>query len=320
MTIINLNDYEKMDLLGQGSFGAVFKIRNKDSREIFAAKIWGQEINFSDESNLNLLKSGVNGMAALNHPCILKFQGFSPYDNDGHKLPIIVTEFAPCDSLWHQINRESKSSASLNWTETTKLICIYGIAAGMKYLHSHGIIHRNLKPGNILLTEELFPKITGFELSIQIHSNAENMTTDPGTDFVGTPPFDSPEIYEDNLYSKASDVYAFGMTVYSLLTKQIPFKGLSLLQIAQKVVNNERPLIPDSCMNPAYATLIRRCWSHDPNERPSFEEIVKELESNEAFITESIDEDEYFDYIDFIRECSSSFDPSKRFDFTQLYQ
>ena len=72
-------------------------------------------------------------------------------------------------------------------------------------------------------------------------------------------------------------------------------------------------------MSRAYESLIQRFRSQDPKERPSFDEIVNKLENNEGFINDTVDENEYVDYVDYLKEYSSTFDPSKRIELTQMF-
>ena len=189
----------------------------------------------------------------------------------------------------------------------------------MAYLHSHDIIHRDLKPANILEDDFLFPKIADFGLSKTIHTNAESMSTDSTIGLKGTFIYLPPESWDYYQYTKAGDVYAFAIIVYEILTLQIPFEGLTYGMICKKVsVNGDRPEfkypIPD-----CYHSLIARCWAQDPEERPTFEQIVEELKNNDEFITDCVDKDEFLDYVDMIDSLGCSFDPQKKFKKISLF-
>ena len=307
MHAVDLSNYDKLEFLGQGSFGAVFKIRHKESGELFAAKISSKYHDSNNDQEFINIESKMDELISLNHPSVIKYEGFSQHDFFGEPRPVIVMEFALRNSIQKEINDE-RESPLCTFDDTRKLVCIYGIASGMQYLHSKGIIHCNLNPNNILLTEKRFPKISDFGLLQQLHSNKDNMTN-----------YCSPEIFLANLYSKASDVYAFGMTVYAMITSEIPFSGLNPDEIKRKVINNERPTIPHQSINPAFESLIQRCCSQDPSERPSFEEIVNELENNESFLSETVDRNEYFNYINYLKEYLSTSDSSKRDELTHHF-
>lgn len=102
-----------------------------------------------------------------------------------------------------------------DWNDTTKLINLYEIAYGMNYLHSEDIIHRNLSPSHIFLDEKYHPKIGNFEFSKYIFEELDNEKKD----FLGTYDYCSPEVFR-NQYSKASDVFAFGMIAYEIITNK----------------------------------------------------------------------------------------------------
>ena len=104
------------------------------------------------------------------------------------------------------------------WDDTKKLINIYGIASGMSYLHSHKVIHRDLKLENILLDEYLNPKISDFGLSKIIDFLSISMNVQSQRGLKGTPIYIAPEIYAEEEYSKSSDVYAFAFIVYEIIT------------------------------------------------------------------------------------------------------
>lgn len=138
----------------------------------------------------------VNVIAQLDHPCIKKFVGYSHVNFDNQPKPVIVEEI---------LNSTLKEFLKLSRNEiddTYKLVLIYGIALGMSYLHSHNIIHRNLKPGNIYVGKYWIPKISGFELSYE----GENAIKER---IQGSPIYLAPEVYLSHEYSKASDVYSF---------------------------------------------------------------------------------------------------------------
>ena len=102
----------------------------------------------------------------MSHPSLLKFIGFSLFDFKKNLKPVILTEYSSDISLENIIEIKRMNKKILEWTDTKKLINIFGIASGMSYLHSHGIVHRFLKPSNIYLNEILiFGNITTVSLS-----------------------------------------------------------------------------------------------------------------------------------------------------------
>ena len=202
----------------------------------------------------------------------------------------------------------------IKWDDTKKLIYFYGIASGMAYLHSHNIIHRNLKPGNILLDEHLYPKISGFDISKEIGKKTFSINMN----MIGTPAYLAPEIYMNKEYSKSSDVYSFGLIIYEILSGEKPFTNvISPKGIKQIILDEEsRPQIPETICE-SYRNLIERCWSQKPELRPTFETIVDELRTNPSFITQDVDEDEYRKYIKYIDETPNSFDPLKKLSYVE---
>ena len=170
-------------------------------------------------------------------------------------------------SLEDLILLEKNHNHLSNFNDTQKLIIIYGIASAMSYLHSHNIIHRDLKPENILIDDFFFPKIADFGLSKINHQRQESMTMKSTDGIKGTPIYMSPEIWRNGEYSKASDVYAFAIIVYELITKEKPFENFNFFQIPLKISKGYRPEFKNPVPD-VYRNLIESCWSQDPSKRP----------------------------------------------------
>lgn len=129
--------------------------------------------------------------------------------------------------------------------------------------------------------------------------------TDQTQEIKGTPIYVSPEIWENNDYSSAGDVYAFAFIVYEILTGKKPYAGKTWMQIEKMVMSGKRPEI-DFCPNDSYRDLIESCWSQCPDERPTFEQIVDELKNNADFITDTMDQEIFEDYVAKIDDFISS--------------
>lgn len=157
----------------------------------------------------------------------------------------------------------------------------------MSYLHSHDILHCNLNSKCIFLDKSFYPKIGCFDFSYHIS-----------------------EVLLKGQYSKSSGVYSFSIVAYEILTREKPFQKLNTTFdiINEVAILRKRPSITHAISN-FYEDLIKRCWSHDPTERPSFDEIVDLLKSN----PELIDDEEYQNYIKFIEKSQKSFDQAKQF-------
>ena len=128
-------------------------------------------------------------MTILDHPSIIKFIGYSQIDFEGNPFPTIVTEYASNKSLYDLLETEKNGLSAPEWNDTKKLITVYGIACGMSYMHSNKLLHRDLKPQNILFDEYLYPKISDFGLSksngiLSASMVAQSMAGPKGTQFI----------------------------------------------------------------------------------------------------------------------------------------
>lgn len=301
---IDLNNYTTLDKIAEGQFGIVYKIKGNRTHKIFAAKVLKYDIkdNENDDFTRNL-KQEISIISRIRHPLILKFIGVSmnneKNDNNENK-PVIVTDYVPGGSLSSLLSQSEESAHLPNWNNTTKFIIIYGIAAALEFLHSKNIIHRDLKPANILLNENMFPIIADFGLS-----KDETDLSNSNYGIKGTPIYTAPEIWEDCIYSKESDVYAFAFIVYEIIANKKPYKKLNLFKLQALVCQGERPDI--SFIDEPYKTLIEKCWCQEPNERPMFKEIVEELKTNPNFLNDLEDKRKFENFVDYIDKSPKDF-------------
>ena len=156
--IIALESFEIIDTLGEGSFGKVYLIRQKQIKTLYAAKILKFHFQkYSKEQQLFFQE--LLTFSKINHPTILPLYGFNFANFEDQPYPTIITEYMTKGSL-HQIFTQN-----VTLSPSIKYIILYGIAEGMNYLHSKGIIHRKLSPNNILTDSNFYPHICDFEES-----------------------------------------------------------------------------------------------------------------------------------------------------------
>lgn len=208
----------------------------------------------------------------------------------------------PNGSLRRIIDLCTSGLSPNEWNSTKVLINIYGIAAAMSYLHSNNILHLDIKPENILLDDSFYPKLCDFYLSTFEDTLPNSIC--------GTPLYISPEIFDKLAYSKASDVYAFGFLVYQLITNEKPFEQYTMYELLKKITQGVRPSI-QSEVPEHYKKLIESCWAANPSDRPTFDDILKQLTENNDFITDTVDEDEFYKYVDYIQNSQTSFNLQK---------
>lgn len=255
-----LENYILQTKIGSGAFGKVYKVKSKQNNKIYAAKISLYAINEDTQEIFQDISREVNIISKLNHPSILKFISYSPINFKQKQKPVIITEYASNGTLTQLIENDRANPNNRILNDTLKLKIIYGIASAMSYLHSHDVVHRDLKPDNILLDEYFHPKVGDFGLSKSFSRSIQKsfLHSTANGSIKGTPTFMAPEIWLNSKYSKSSDVYAFSIIVYEIMTCEKPYPETYVYSLMQKVINRNRPefnvFVPE-----AYKFLITRC-------------------------------------------------------------
>ncbi|KAK4485025.1 hypothetical protein RD792_007633 [Penstemon davidsonii] len=219
-------------------------------------------------------KSEISLLSRLLHPNIVQFIAACK------KPPVycIITEYMSQGNLRMYLNKKEPYSLSIE----TILRLALDISRGMEYLHSQGVIHRDLKSNNLLLNDEMRVKVADFGtscLETQCRETKGNM---------GTYRWMAPEMIKEKPYTRKVDVYSFGIVLWELTTALLPFQGMTPVQAAFAVADkNERPPLPASCQ-PALAHLIKCCWAVNPSKRPDFNEIVSALEKYDECVKDGL--------------------------------
>ncbi|KAK8845878.1 hypothetical protein M9Y10_020804 [Tritrichomonas musculus] len=325
----NTTDFRLQDKsLGEGVFGKVYIGRQIKDNQRYAVKVLKGEGIFDGHEQMLLMRESLI-LHKLRHPCIVEFKGlnFQSFKDPTLLSPSIITEYLSHGSLKKILDDEKKARADINWTLTKKYINLLGISRAMKYLHSHNVIHRDLKPENILTDDNYYPRVCDFGLSRFFSKSISNGCKLTMTGQIGTPLYMAPELFEDEgHYGPAVDVYAFSMVLFEIVTGEVPFKelsGISPFSLGIKVMSGYRPKIPGN-VPVKIAGLMRRCWSHKAEERPTFSEIFDELSSDLTMLGGSVDEDEIQDYIEMLhdkeKEKSKDLDSSNNKLHEELYK
>jgi serine/threonine protein kinase len=265
--------------IGRGAFGTVYESTDPATGDRVALKVVRYDISDLEK---RMFDREVEILASVKHDTLLSLRGFMPFSQaSSGNPPVIVTEFMAGGSLQALLSEARHGRVHEEWNDTGKWIVVYGTAVGMLTLHANGIMHRDLKPDNVLLDAHLLPKVGDFGLGKFVAASSQRQTFDGGT-----PGFIAPEVY-DGVCSFAADVFSFGMLVYVTLTNSRPFAENSPFVISQKVRRGDRPAIPFE-ISRAYRHLIESCWDPCPEKRPTFEAVVAALEAPD-FWTSSID-------------------------------
>ncbi|EGC28777.1 hypothetical protein DICPUDRAFT_159737 [Dictyostelium purpureum] len=268
-------EIDRTDFLGQGSFGSVYK--GKCRGQEVAVKIpRKQKLSLYE---LTSFRHEVKIMSKIFHPNVVLFLGACTQSG---KMQI-VTELCQTDleKLLHN-DRTKKEFTLFRRMQMAK-----DAALGMNWLHGiTRIVHNDLKTANLLVDINLRVKVTDFGFS-QIKEGEEFQDKAAK----GTPLWMAPEVMMGNPYNEKADVYSFGIILWEILTKEAPYSHHKDYDIFFNAIchERERPPIPIDTL-PSLRHLIQICWDHNPQNRPSFSEILFRL--NEILIDCAIDLDD----------------------------
>ncbi|KAK8930807.1 G-type lectin S-receptor-like serine/threonine-protein kinase B120 [Platanthera zijinensis] len=273
--------FSELNFLGKGGFGSVYKGKLPGGQEIAVKRL-----SRGSRQGLEEFKNEVMVIAKLQHRNLVRLLGFCTEKED----QMLIYEYMPNKSL-DAFLFESSKRALLDWK--TRYRIIEGIARGLLYLHRDSrlrIIHRDLKASNILLDEEMNPKISDFGLAKIFRNDSNETTTDR---VVGTYGYMSPEYAMQGLFSVKSDVYSFGVLLLEIVSgkRNSSYNSpadLYLLAFAWKLWIEENmielvdPEIRDSCPYHEVSSCINvglLCVQDRATERPSMSSVVMMLET-----------------------------------------
>src|SRR6266545_4767269 len=250
-----VGNYEILEEIGRGGMGVIYRARQRHSRRIVALK---RVVTYHADSHETLarFRREAEAAASLDHPNILPIYEVSETE-DG--LPFFSMKFAAGGSL--------RSAASALRSEPRECVQLVAkVARAIAYAHTHGILHRDLQPGNILLDARGEPLVSDFGLAKWL--GEESDLTRTLTTF-GTPGYIAPEQAEGATSSSAADIYGLGAILFSLLAGRPPFVGANALSVIRQAAATPAPkvcsLIPS--VGRDLETIVARCLERDPKAR-----------------------------------------------------
>jgi serine/threonine-protein kinase len=258
--------YELEELVGTGGMSTVFRARDLQLERRVAIKIL-HEHYAGDPEYLERFRREARAVARLSHPNIVTV--IDRGDDGGQQY--IVFEHVEGENLKELVLRSGRLPVR------RALELALAIADGLSFAHDHGLVHRDVKPQNVLLSEEGEVKVTDFGIARSLH--VEQGVTQTGT-VLGTGEYLAPEQASGKGVSAATDVYSLGVVLWELLAGDVPFTGENFVAVALRHVNEPPPDLrrrrPD--VTPRLAAAIERALAKDPARRfPSMAAFRKEL-------------------------------------------
>ena len=263
-----LGNYEIMEEIGRGGMGIIYRARQRHSKRIVALK---RTLGYHAESRetLTRFRREAEAAASLDHPNILPI--YEVGESEG--VPFFSMKFAAGGSL-------QQAGAALGQEPRQCLRIVAKVARAVQYAHRQGILHRDLKPGNILLDREGEPLVSDFGLAKWLDTSSDLTRT---LTIFGTPGYIAPEQAQGRAadLKPAADVYSLGAILFNLLSGQPPFLGENALEVIHRATETPAPKLRSLVANADrdLETICARCLEREPEARyQSADDLAEDLE------------------------------------------
>ncbi|XP_074001801.1 serine/threonine-protein kinase 36 [Numenius arquata] len=249
-----MEKYHVLEMIGEGSFGRVYKGRRKHSAQVVALKFI-PKVGRSEKELKNLQRE-IEIMRGLHHPNII--QMLDSFETD--KEVVVVTDYAEGE-LFQILEDDGSLPEDQVQTIAAQLV------SALYYLHSHRILHRDMKPQNILLGKDGVVKLCdfGFARAMSIHTMVL-------TSIKGTPLYMSPELVEERPYDHTADLWSVGCILYELFVGTPPFYTSSIFQLVSLIVKD--PVKWPEAISPVFKSFLQGLLMKDPCQRLSWPELL----------------------------------------------
>jgi eukaryotic-like serine/threonine-protein kinase len=260
--------YELEELVGTGGMSSVFRAHDRLLDRKVALKILHQQYS-SDDDYVERFRREARSVAALSHPNIV-----TVIDRGEHEeRQFIVFEYVEGENLKRLIERRGPSPVP------AALELAIQIARGLAFAHQQGLVHRDVKPQNVLLNGDGRAKVTDFGIARSL--DVQRGMTQTGT-VLGTSDYIAPEQAQGQRVDEHTDVYSLGVVLYELLTSEVPFPGENFVAVAMRHINEEPPPVlakrPD--VSPRVDAAVRRAMAKRAEDRfPTMNAFCAELEA-----------------------------------------
>jgi len=272
--------FEILEKLGQGGMGTVYKARDPGIGRIVALKTLNPDL-LSDPKLLERFAKEARACGGLEHPNIVTIYEFDFGETSGQ--PFIAMQFIEGESLEKAIARRAPMPLA------RKLQIISQFCKGLDYAHRHGLVHRDVKPANILVNNEGKVKVVDFGI---VHMESTTMTK-TGI-FMGTIQYASPEQVDGQHVDARSDIFSVGIVMYEFLAYRKPFDGTNIGTVINQILNKEPvPLsqVADG-IPPELENMVSKCLRKQADERfQSLDDLVIELEPIEQALQHTLVEE-----------------------------
>ena len=269
--------YETISRVGQGGMGLVYKVRDRELDKIFAIKMLDRDL-LSDPVALKRFEQEVSAASSLSHENLVSIYGHGKTEEG---VPYLLMDYLDGVNL----SEEIKQKGTLSSNETLEIAA--QICDALEHAHEHGVIHRDIKPTNVILFKNtsggVTVKVVDFGIATTLPSaNRETHNLTATGEVFGSPDYMSPEQCLGFMLDQRSDIYSLGCLMYESMTGKTPFAGTNPIQLVVKHINEEAPGFPADVKSNTRAkqieNVVLRCLEKDQSNRyQSAADLKKDL-------------------------------------------
>jgi eukaryotic-like serine/threonine-protein kinase len=254
--------YEILNPLGSGAMGFVYQAYDRRLNRTVAVKALSADLELDEESRKRF-EAEAKVASTFNHPHVAAIYD---YGVDKGNIPYIVMEFVDGESLDNILKNGNKMRVA------DAVLVFKQVAEGLHHAHKKGVVHRDLKPGNVIITKDEFgqetAKLVDFGLAKVVFADKSARLTKTG-DVLGTPLYMSPEQITGQELDARSDIYSLGCVMFQALAGSVPFRGKDAMATAHLHVTAAMPEIglESNPLNQRLTAIVRRCLEKKKAER-----------------------------------------------------